>query len=114
MQQQTPQRDMNHRGRDIQSQLIVAHQSSPLHHPAEGALDNPAAWQRDEALLAGQTAHHLDHEIEERRPVEQRATVIGTIGKLVFDPRPALLEGVEYRHCAGRIGQLCGRQPYHQ
>ena len=54
---------MNHGCRDVQSHFIVAYQSPPQHQPTEGALDDPTARQRREALLAGEPTDDLDHEV---------------------------------------------------
>lgn len=99
--QQTAECDMNHGRRDIQSHIRIAHQLSPLQHPAEGALAPPALQQMGKALLANQPAHGLDHQVEEYGLVAQLAPVVRAVGKKMPDPRPATFEGNKHPQRTG-------------
>ena len=50
---------------ETSSLLVVAHQAAPADHPAEGALDHPAARQDLESRARGPAPDDLDDEVEE-------------------------------------------------
>jgi hypothetical protein len=72
--------DVDHGLGDVETLLKVANEAPPADQPPEGSLDDPSARQRLESGLAVDAADDLDHEVEERRLVEQLGTVVGWRG----------------------------------
>src|SRR5918999_347724 len=82
----------DHRLGDVETALVIAHQASVAHEPAEGTFNNPAARDHLEAWLGIQPPDDLDHEVEESGLVEQLAPVVGAVGEEVLHPGPALAD----------------------
>ena len=80
---------------DVEALFVISHEASPAHHPAEGSLYDPSTGQDVEAWGTFDPADHLDDEVEEGGLVYQRPATIGAVGKEMFDPGPALTNGVE-------------------
>lgn len=99
---------------DVEALLVVAHQPTPSGEPTEGPLDHPAARQYLEAGLAVDAADNLDDEVEEGGFVHELCPVVGAVCEQMFDPWPALAEGVEDQLGAGAIGKIGRRQIDHQ
>ena len=69
---------------DIGALLVIPHETSPAGHPAEGALDDPAAGQNLEAFHANQAPDDLDAEAQERCLVHEHRPVVGAVGEQVL------------------------------
>jgi hypothetical protein len=87
--------DKDHRLRDVDTLLVVAHEPAPSGHPSEGALDDPAAWQDLEAVLAVGSADDLDDELEVGGLVHKFEPVVGAVGEQVLHPGPPLANVVQ-------------------
>lgn len=85
--------DVDHCLGDVEALLVISHQASPAHYPSEGSLHNPTTGQDVETCGAFDPADHLDDEVEEGGLVHQHCPIIGTVGKEMFDPGPALADG---------------------
>jgi hypothetical protein len=83
--------------RDVDTLLVVAHEPAPSGHPSEGALDDPAAWQDLEAVLAVGSADDLDDELEVGGLVHKFEPVVGAVGEQVLHPGPPLANVVQDR-----------------
>lgn len=77
----------------VEASFVIADEAAVAGHPADTALDHPAARDHLEARIGVAAAYDLDHEIEEGGLVEQLAAVVGPVGEEVLDPRPALADG---------------------
>ena len=87
---------------DVEALFVHLHEASPAHHPAEGSLCDPSTGQDVEAWGTFDLADRLDDEVEEGGLVRQRSEIIGAVGNEMFDPGPALTNGVENRLATGR------------
>ena len=85
--------DVDHGAGHVQAHLVVAHQPAPARHPAECALDDPAARQHLEAFLVRQLADDLQGEALVGREAREPTMVVGAVGEQVLEPRPALEDG---------------------
>ena len=99
--------DEDHGLRDVDALFVVAHEAPPSGHPAEGALDDPAAWQDLESLLAVGSTNDLDGEVKVGGLVHELQPVIGAVREQVFDPRPALANAVQDRQ-APALSEMSG------
>src|SRR5262249_44638620 len=72
--------DEDHGVGDVDPLLVVADETSPSDHPAEGALDHPATRQDLEAFLVVGSPDDLDDEVEIGGFVHQFEAVIGDGG----------------------------------
>ena len=104
----TPEQEATHgdldRGLgDVDALLVIAHQTSPPHHPAKGSLNGPAPGQNLEALLTLHLADDLDDEVEEGRLVHELAAILGAVDEEMIEPRPALADGVQDHPRAGGV-----------
>lgn len=70
--------------------LLVAHEAAPSCHAAEGPLDDPAAGQHLETLLAVGPTDDLDPEVEIGGFVYELLPVIGAIGEQMLDQWPSM------------------------
>src|ERR1700726_330490 len=93
--------DMDHGFGDIDAFFVVAHEAAPSCHPSEGPLNHPAARQHLEAWVVVDAPDDFDNEVLERRLVHELASIVGPVGKEMFQPRPAFADGVEDRLRAG-------------
>jgi hypothetical protein len=66
-----------------------------------------------EALLIVGPTNDLDNEVEIACLVRQLETVVGAIGKKMFDPEPAFADTIQYRLGSGAVGDDCGGQIDH-
>ena len=100
----------DHGLRDIEPSFVVTDKASVSRQPSDAALDHPTPGDHPEAWVGIGAAHDLDHEVEESRLVEKTTTIIGSVGKEVLDPRPALADGVQDWLGTGAIGNVRCRQ----
>src|SRR5215203_985157 len=113
-QEQASHADVDHGLRYITELLVVTHQPPPACHPAERPLDQPAARQHVEALLALQLAHDLDHEVAVDRLAHQLAAVVSSVREQVPEPWPTLANGLDDLLCAFGVLHVGGREVHHQ
>src|SRR5665213_393283 len=88
--------DQDHGVRDVDALLVVAHETSPARHPAEGAFDDPAAGHLEPLLVVGPT-DDLDHEVEIGGFVHELQPVISAVGEQMPYPGPTLADAVQDR-----------------
>src|SRR6476619_6215603 len=105
--------DEDHGVRDVDALLVVAHEAPPSGHPAEGALDDPAAWQDLESLLVVGSTNDLDDEVKVGGLVHELQPVIGAVREQVLDPGPAFANAVQDRQGAGTVGDVGGGEVDH-
>src|ERR1700688_1285642 len=105
---------MDHGLGDVEASLVIAHQAAPAGKPRERSLDHPAAGQDPEARLVVDTAHDLDDEVKEGVLVHHLGAIIGAIGEEMFEPGPALADGVEDHLGSSGVGYVCGGEIDHQ
>lgn len=113
-QQKASHGDVDHGFGDVDALFVVAHKATPLCEPAEGSFNDPSSWQRLEAGLGVNTAHHLDDEIEEGGLVHQLPAVVGAIGEQMLDPRPSLSGRIEDHLRLGTVGNVGQGKVDHQ
>ncbi len=108
--------DKDHGVRDVDALLVVAHEAAPSCHPAEGALDNPAAGRTSdfEALLVVGSADDLYHEVQIDGLVHELQPVIGAVGEQMLHPGPTFADAVQDRLSPGAVGDIGRRQVDHQ
>lgn len=106
--------DEDHGVGDVDAAFIVAYEATPARHPAERALDHPAAGQDLEALRAFAASDDLDHEVEICGLVHQLEPVVGGVGEEVLHPGPALADGVQDGLGSSRVGDVGRGQVHHQ
>ena len=94
--------------------FVILGRSAALAQSAEGALDDPAAWEHDEALGKRIAPDHLQAQRTARtlagEPVEELLRLVGTIGPDHAQPsQPAGEELGEQEQCAVVILHTGGR-----
>ncbi len=67
--------------------FVVAHEASALHDPSEGALDDPAAADDDEALHPGHASDDLERDVGLVLGPFDEATGISAVREDVLDER---------------------------
>src|SRR5580698_8709780 len=89
--------DEDHGFGDVEALLVVAHEAAPAGHPAEGAFDDPAAWQDFEARVFVAPTHDFDGEVEKGGLVHELEPIIGTVSEQMLHPGPALTDAIQDR-----------------
>lgn len=73
--------DLDHDFGDIETLFVVLYETFPAGHPAERALDHPAAWQDLEAGPFVSAADDFEDEVTIGGSVHEAGTVICAVGE---------------------------------
>src|SRR5476649_797491 len=96
----------NHGMGDVDALLIITHETSPAHHPAKGAFDDPTSGEDIEPLLAVGPTDDFDHEVEVGGFVHELEPVVGAVGEQMLHPGPALAHAIQDRLSPGAVGDV--------
>jgi hypothetical protein len=82
--------DVDHAFGDVEWLLVVMDKAAPAAHPSEAPLVDSSSGQGLEARLTGDALDHIEGEVSEGYLGQELASIIGAIGKQVFEPSQRL------------------------
>lgn len=98
----------------VEALFVIAHETAPFCHPAEGSLDDPAPRQDLEAGFMAAATDDFQHEVAVRTGIEQFGADVSAIAEQMLEPGLPFSDGGDNLLNPSTVGDVGRGQVQHE